>query len=151
MEITGGSCRLGLWYVHVWYNGDTIHRIRFAQTGLAGNVPLRIQQYCAGKMVDLTTMPTVACDGNSVFSRIYDATRIIRYGETATYGEIAEVVGTSPRAVGRAMSHNPTPLIIPCHRVVGANSIGGFSPALEIKEYLLALEKKNKKSVSKTH
>ncbi len=36
MEITGGSCRLGLWYVHVWWRGEKIHRIRFARTGIPG-------------------------------------------------------------------------------------------------------------------
>ena len=61
---------------------------------------------------------------------------------TATYGEIAARIGTSARAVGRAMARNPTPLVVPCHRVVAATGIGGFTPALEIKEYLLDLEKK---------
>ncbi len=61
------------------------------------------------------------------------------------YGEIAAQVGTSPRAVGRAMARNPTPLVVPCHRIVAANGIGGFSPALEIKELLLVQERKGRK------
>jgi len=73
-----------------------------------------------------------------VFTQLYE----ISHGTTATYGEIAARVGTSPRAVGRAMARNPTPLVVPCHRVVAAAGIGGFTPALEIKEYLLNLEKK---------
>jgi len=52
------------------------------------------------------------------------------------------MVGTSPRAVGQAMARNPTPLVVPCHRIVAAHGIGGFSPALEIKELLLGMEKK---------
>ena len=67
--------------------------------------------------------------------------REIPYGSTVTYGEIAREVGTSPRAVGQAMARNPTPLVIPCHRVVAADGIGGFSPSVEIKEALLAMEK----------
>jgi methylated-DNA-[protein]-cysteine S-methyltransferase len=59
-----------------------------------------------------------------------------------TYGEIARLAGTGPRVVGQAMARNPTPLVIPCHRVVAAKGIGGFSPSIEIKEALLALEKK---------
>ncbi|NMB78382.1 MAG: cysteine methyltransferase, partial [Methanomicrobiales archaeon] len=54
MEVTGGSCRFGLWYVHVWSDGTTIHRVRFAKTGLGGDVPAPVQQYCAGRPVDLT-------------------------------------------------------------------------------------------------
>jgi methylated-DNA-[protein]-cysteine S-methyltransferase len=43
------------------------------------------------------------------------------------------------------MARNPTPLVVPCHRIVAAGGIGGFTPALEIKEQLLALEKKGSK------
>jgi methylated-DNA-[protein]-cysteine S-methyltransferase len=66
--------------------------------------------------------------------------REIPYGSRATYGQIAATVGTSPRVVGRAMAQNPTPLVVPCHRVVAAHGLGGFSPAVEIKEHLLAME-----------
>lgn len=66
----------------------------------------------------------------------------IPYGETRTYGEVAESVGSSPVAVGQACGRNPVPIVVPCHRIVGADSIGGFSadggPAL--KRSLLALE-----------
>ena len=142
MEITGGSCRLGLWHVHVWWNDKRIDRIRFSRTAVSGPVPALIRKYCAGIPVDLRGLPATACEGDSVTARIYRAVREIGYGSTATYGEIAAQVGTSPRVVGWAMSRNPTPLIIPCHRVVAANGIGGFSPALEIKEYLIDMEKK---------
>ncbi|MGA2161778.1 MAG: MGMT family protein [Methanoregula sp.] len=145
MEVTGGSCRLGLWHVHVWWSADTIHRVRFAPTGIPGPVPAPILKYCAGHAVDLSELATVACEGETISSRIYQAVREVPYGSTATYGKIAVQVGTSPRAVGRAMAHNPTPLVVPCHRIVAANGIGGFSPALEIKELLLALEQKGKK------
>jgi len=142
MEVTGGSCRLGLWHVHVWWAGETVHRVRFSTTGLSGPVPDLIQRYCAGHPSDLTALASVACEGDTSSARIYRAVREVPYGSTATYGEIAAQVGTSPRAVGRAMAHNPTPLVVPCHRIVAAHGIGGFSPALEIKELLLALEKK---------
>ena len=69
--------------------------------------------------------------------------REIPRGKTATYGEIARRVGTSPRVVGQAMARNPTPLVIPCHRVVAADGIGGFSPSVEIKEAPAAMEKKD--------
>jgi len=145
MEVTGGSCRLGLWHVHVWWSGNTIHRVRFAPTGIPGQVPAPIQKYCAGHPVDLSGLATIACEGDTVTTRIYRAVREVPYGSTATYGQIAALVGTSPRVVGRAMAHNPTPLVVPCHRIVAADGIGGFSPALEIKELLLVLEQKGKK------
>ena len=67
----------------------------------------------------------------------------IEYGETRTYGEIAEAVDSVPVAVGQACGNNPLPLIVPCHRVVGKNSIGGYlgESNSEIKRKLLQLEK----------
>ena len=69
----------------------------------------------------------------------------IPYGETRSYGEIAKILKTSARAVGNACRHNPIPIIIPCHRVVAANGIGGYDGAktgtlLDIKRRLLELE-----------
>jgi len=145
METISGSCRLGLWHVHVYWNGDLVSRIRFSRTGIDGSVPLLIRQYCAGKPVDLRSFVSIAIQDNTPYSRIYRAVQKIPYGKTATYGEIARQVGTSPRVVGQAMARNPTPLIIPCHRVVAANGIGGFSPDIEIKELLLAREKRNRR------
>lgn len=148
MEVTGGSCRLGLWFVQVWHDGKTIHRVRFAKTGLDGPVPAVFRQFCAGRPVDLTVLPTIAIlDDESVYSRIYRAVQAVPYGKTATYGEIAEVCGTAPRVVGQAMARNPTPLVIPCHRIVAADGIGGFSPDVAIKELLLALEKRGRQKL----
>ena len=137
-----GSCRFGLWFVHVWWSGDTVHRVRFAATGIPGDVPVPIRQYCAGKPVDLTAIPSIAPDDDSVYGRIYKRVRQVPYGKTATYGEIAAAVGTAPRVVGQAMARNPTALVIPCHRIVAAKGIGGFTPPVEIKEELLAMEKR---------
>ena len=147
MEVTGGSCRLGLWHVHVWSDGETIHRVRFARTGIDGDVPEPIRQYCAGRPVDLTFLSTIAIQPGTVYGRIYDAVRAIPYCSTATYGAIARLAGTSPRVVGQAMARNPTPLVIPCHRVVAADGIGGFSPDIAIKELLLAMEKKGRQKL----
>jgi len=67
----------------------------------------------------------------------------IPYGATATYGDIAELVGKprASRAVGGAVGANPVPIIVPCHRVIGAGgALTGFGSGLEIKERLLRLE-----------
>lgn len=142
METLSGSCRLGLWHVHVHWSGNTVHQVRFATTGIDGDVPPLIRQFCAGRPVDLRALSSVAIHSDTPYSRIYRAVQEIPYGSTATYGEIASRAGTGPRVVGQAMARNITPLIIPCHRVVAANGIGGFSPDIAIKELLLEMEQK---------
>jgi len=142
MEIIGGSCRFGLWFVHVWWNDNTVHRVRFSTTGIPGRVPGLIQRYCAGQVINLSQLDTPVIREDTVYSRIYRAVQQVPYGSTSTYGEIAARTGTSPRVVGQAMARNPVPLIIPCHRIVAAGGIGGFSSPLEIKEALLTMEKK---------
>jgi methylated-DNA-[protein]-cysteine S-methyltransferase len=68
----------------------------------------------------------------------------IPYGETISYGELARRIGepTASRAVGAANGANPIPIVIPCHRVIGANgSLTGFGGGIETKKWLLALER----------
>ena len=74
---------------------------------------------------------------------VWEETRKIPYGQTTTYGELAKRVGRpkAARAVGAAMGANPLLLIVPCHRVLGADgSLTGFGCGLEVKERLLRLE-----------
>ena len=72
------------------------------------------------------------------------ATYAIPYGQTSTYGEIAESIGhpRAARAVGHAEATNPMPLVIPCHRVLGADGkLRGYGGGLEIKKWLLKMER----------
>jgi methylated-DNA-[protein]-cysteine S-methyltransferase len=82
---------------------------------------------------------------NSTFfrGRVWEAARMIPYGGTATYGEMAAKAGRpgSSRAVGGALNANPIPLIIPCHRVVSAGGIGGFASGADLKRKMLELER----------
>ncbi|BBL67739.1 methylated-DNA--[protein]-cysteine S-methyltransferase [Methanoculleus chikugoensis] len=142
MAILTGSCRLDLWYVHVAWQDDLVYRVRFAREGIAGSVPEELLRYCAGRPADLSSLRSVATEGDTTFAKIYRAVRAIPCGETVTYGEVARMVGTAPRAVGAAMARNPTPIVVPCHRVVAKAGIGGFSPDLAIKKTLLALERR---------
>ena len=64
----------------------------------------------------------------------------ITYGETRTYSEIAEEVDSAPIAIGQYCGRNPLPLIIPCHRVVGKNDLGGYRSGKAAKKKLLELE-----------
>lgn len=73
----------------------------------------------------------------------------IPYGTTVSYGEVAKAVGNPKacRAVGMANNKNPIMIMIPCHRVIGANGkLVGYGGGLEIKEWLLSLEKERKAS-----
>ena len=74
--------------------------------------------------------------------KVWNALRKIPYGETASYGEIARAVGVprGARAVGNAVKSNPMLIIVPCHRVVAAGGIGGFTPGLDLKRKLMSIE-----------
>lgn len=83
--------------------------------------------------------------GTAHQARVWEVMTRIPRGEITTYGELAALIGSSPRAVGQACGSNPLPIIIPCHRVVGKNGAGGFmhqsgGDALTIKHWLLRHE-----------
>ena len=82
----------------------------------------------------------VKIEGTEFLNRVWQEVRKIPYGSVKTYGQVAKIVGTSPRAVGLAMRLNPLPLYIPCHRVIAKSGLGGFGPGLEWKRFLLELE-----------
>ncbi len=92
------------------------------------------------------TVP-LAPHGTAFQQRVWQALTRIPVGESRTYGEVARAVESAPRAVGQACGANPIALIVPCHRVVGAQgSLGGFMNAhdgdpLAIKRWLLAHER----------
>jgi methylated-DNA-[protein]-cysteine S-methyltransferase len=82
-------------------------------------------------------------DGNSFELSVWDALREIPYGETVSYGHIARELGhpDTPRAVGAANGRNPVAIVVPCHRVIGADgSLTGYGGGLERKRFLLDLE-----------
>jgi methylated-DNA-[protein]-cysteine S-methyltransferase len=83
--------------------------------------------------------------GTPFQQRVWAALREIPPGTTCSYGELAHLLDSAPRAVGQACRHNPIPIIIPCHRVVARDGAGGYSgatarPELDIKRWLLAHE-----------
>ncbi|WP_174254898.1 methylated-DNA--[protein]-cysteine S-methyltransferase [Acidisphaera sp. S103] len=90
------------------------------------------------KEFDLPLAPA----GTAYRRGVWQALCGIPYGETCSYQDIAAKAGGSARSVGQANGHNPIPLIIPCHRVVAATHIGGYSggDGLPTKRWLLALE-----------
>ena len=81
--------------------------------------------------------------GLSAFEKkVLDETSKIKYGKTIAYSELADKIGSrAVRAAGGALSRNPIPIIIPCHRVVAKKGIGGYSAGVDIKKRLLGFEK----------
>ena len=81
--------------------------------------------------------------GTKFQQRVWSMMEQVSYGKTITYGALAKAVGSSARAVGMACGANPIPIIIPCHRVVAANAMGGYSGegGVETKRVLLHLER----------
>jgi methylated-DNA-[protein]-cysteine S-methyltransferase len=81
--------------------------------------------------------------GSELELRIWQAMTDIPYGDTRTYGEIAKKLDTNARLVGQACGHNPIPILLPCHRVVSAQGLGGFSApgGVDWKGKLLVLER----------
>lgn len=81
-------------------------------------------------------------EGSAFQQAVCDAMRAIPVGHTRTYGDIARDLSVPPQAVGQACGGNPIPIIIPCHRVLGASGLGGFSGAggVETKVALLRHE-----------
>ncbi len=98
--------------------------------------------YFAGDLTDFD-LP-LAPVGSDFQQRVWKELQTIAYGETASYGEIAHRLGhtnAASRAVGLANGRNPIPIVIPCHRVIGANgSLTGYAGGLERKQQLLELE-----------
>jgi methylated-DNA-[protein]-cysteine S-methyltransferase len=103
----------------------------------------RLRAYLAGRKVDFPDKLDLA--GVTPFQReVWQVVRRIPYGQTRTYTWVASQIGTptAVRAVGQALGRNPLPIIIPCHRVLaGDGGPGGFRGGLEMKRFLLALEK----------
>ncbi|MCP4607507.1 MAG: methylated-DNA--[protein]-cysteine S-methyltransferase, partial [Planctomycetes bacterium] len=117
-----------------------------ADTTAFRELGFRLTRYFEGEKIDFSD--DLDLRGSTDFQRdVWEANCSIPYGETRTYGWIAEKLGRpgSVRAVGQALARNPLPIIIPCHRVVGSSgSLGGYSGGLELKKRLLELELKGK-------
>jgi methylated-DNA-[protein]-cysteine S-methyltransferase len=104
-------------------------------------VTVQLAEYFAGQRRQFS-LP-LAPQGTAFQCAVWQALRQIPYGETISYGELARRLGSQngARAVGLANGANPLPIIVPCHRVIGADgSLTGFGGGLSLKRTLLALE-----------
>lgn len=88
----------------------------------------------------------VKAEGSPHEQAVWRQMRLIPYGKTKTYGELADAISSSPRAVGRACGANPVPIVVPCHRVMGqSGKLTGFSggEGVATKALLLDLERRH--------
>jgi methylated-DNA-[protein]-cysteine S-methyltransferase len=100
----------------------------------------QFEEYFAGERTEFDI--PMELDGTSFQCDVWAELSRIPYGTTISYGELARRVGRpkGPRAVGQANGKNPIPIIVPCHRVVASNGLGGYGGGLPLKRALLALE-----------
>ena len=133
--------------IAVFVSDGAVVRIRFCDAPNSGDDPLlddavrQLTRYFANETTefDLPLAPA----GSGLQKQVWRRLTAIPYGETITYGALAEAVGGGPRAVANMCGRNPIPIVIPCHRVVGAGDwLGGFSGGAGVatKEDLLRLE-----------
>jgi methylated-DNA-[protein]-cysteine S-methyltransferase len=108
---------------------------------IAADAAAQLGEYLRGEREEFE----VALDWTSVSAghrRVLETLReVAPFGQTLTYGELALQTGVAdPREIGVMMSRNPVPLVVPCHRVVAADGLGGYGGGLELKRRLLELE-----------
>ncbi len=132
------------WIVSDWADTDAMARTQSPVGTLRPLLEQAEQQfhaYFAGQLqhFDLPLAP----GGTPFQQQVWQQLRGVAYGHTKSYGDIAKAVGraTAARAVGAAVGRNPLAIIVPCHRIVGANgALTGFASGLDRKRWLLALE-----------
>jgi len=114
------------------------------ETPLLKEAYRQVSEYLAGRRKDFD-LP-LAPEGTAFQQQVWQALQQIPYGKTCSYGAIAAGIGNAKasRAVGMANQKNPILLVIPCHRVIGADgSLTGYNAGLPLKKLLLDLEKEN--------
>ena len=139
----------------LWLEGQRYFPQTLSSTGLVRILPifgqacLWLERYFHGE--NPGECPTLHLSGTPFQLSVWEMLRLIPYGETATYGEIAKQIAAksgrqyvSARAVGGAVARNPISLMIPCHRVIGAGGdLTGYAGGLDRKRKLLMLERRS--------
>lgn len=118
--------------------------IEVKETELLKKAAAELNEYFDGdrKLFDIPLAPT----GTKFFQDVWKVLLTIPYGKTFSYKQVAEAVGNPKacRAVGLANNRNPIAFFIPCHRVIGTNGkLVGFAFGLDVKEFLIKMEKEN--------
>jgi len=135
LYVAADTCGLTALYT----DGHRFHAQAEPDDGTFADVQRQLDEYFAGERTDFD-LP-LSQHGTEFELRVWDALRRIPYGETRTYGELARELGSVARAVGRANGRNQISIIVPCHRVIGADgSLTGYAGGLDAKRALLEHE-----------
>lgn len=135
---------VGLWFYGAKYFADGLEGERTeALTPVLEQTEHWLNIYFSGHEPDF--IPPLELHGSAFRRRVWDELMKIPYGQTASYGELARKLGTKgAQAVGGAVGHNPISIIVPCHRVLGADgSLTGYAGGVDKKIRLLELEGAN--------
>jgi len=113
---------------------------RGAAAATAGDAAAQLEEYLRGERHEFAiALDWAAADVGH--RRVLEVLRVVPYGTTVTYGELGQRAGVvDAREVGVMMARNPIPLVVPCHRVVASDGLGGYGGGLELKRRLLELE-----------
>jgi len=133
-------------YIVGLYFVERIDEKEAVETEVLREAQRQLEEYFSGRRKEFT-LP-VKFEGTDFQVKVWQALQTIPYGETRSYGEIAKQIGNprAARAVGNANNKNHILLLVPCHRVIGADgSLVGFGAGLDVKKYLLNLEEKTRK------
>ena len=144
-----GAHLIGLWFDGQKYYASTLVQDCEERDNLPIFEETRrwLNIYFNGGIPDFT--PALLLRGNDFRQRVWEILMTLPYGRTMTYGDIARIIARekglktmSAQAIGGAVGHNPISLIVPCHRVVGANgSLTGYAGGIERKLWLLEMER----------
>ncbi len=146
---SNGQALIGL-----WFNGQKYFALNLGDDAVQSNLPvfdktkLWLDKYFNGIKPDFT--PPLQLKGTDFQQQVWNILLEIPYGKVITYGDIAKKIAEkrglarmSAQAVGGAVGRNPISIIVPCHRVVGADgSLTGYAGGIDKKKYLLELEQK---------
>jgi methylated-DNA-[protein]-cysteine S-methyltransferase len=136
--------------IGVAVEGDVVRRVSFGappvsrpdEGAVIDEAVRQLREYFAGERTDFE-LPTAASGGTEFERSVWHEIAKVPYGETVSYGAIARAVGdaSAAQAVGTACNHNPLPIIVPCHRIIGADGrLVGFGGGIGRKRWLLQLE-----------
>lgn len=136
-----------LGYISLIANEEALLQVHFEKKKTTGKnwiiaeAEKQLKEYFAGKIKKIQI--PIQLQVTDFQLAVLEAVQKVQFGSTITYQKLANILHkpNAARAVGQALAANPIPIIIPCHRVVGKNSLGGFKGGISRKKILLSLEK----------
>ena len=133
--------------VEIVTRGEKLRAVHFTRSKatagpVRGSAASQLAAYFRGERRAFARSPIDLAECTPFERRVYEATRKVPFGKVATYGQIAAAIGQpqAQRAVGQALGRNPVSIVIPCHRIVAADGLGGFTGGLHQKVRLLRHE-----------